>query len=186
MIAEVFNNKNVLAKGPRNFPGLFFCRNPAFDVPYFDMLKNKWFGILILVVVISIMIAGLSAITITIIIKFYGKQVSATVIEVPRECSKRNSIKVVYAGDFQYLGISRKDCSEGAYKPGQVITLLKLDQFDELVWPDSKPEWALVILVGLLVLIFFQVKAEIKKEALEKAKKATRQPKHKKRPRPAR
>jgi hypothetical protein len=127
------------------------------------MKNNRVFGILILTACAALLIWGFRSIIILTIIKYTGQKVAATVVEVPSICVKTSSIKVAFNGSTGKVNISKEDCSNGLYKPGQQVTLLKHERYDDFVWPGSRPELVLVLIIAILLFVYFNAKKGFEK-----------------------
>jgi hypothetical protein len=114
-------------------------------------MKKKTF-VLLLIVSGAIVIVGLVSIISSILTRYYGKEVQASVLFCDTDCDRYNSIRVLYSGREYEVAISLDDCIEKRYRIGQRIMLLKRDGKDQLVWPESQPVLALVIVFIALAL----------------------------------
>ncbi len=115
---------------------------------------NIGFKILTLIAV-SICIIGLCSITKTIIIKYKGSKITATVTHVDSDCDRYNKIQVEFKNKTYEISISKNNCRDKVYKLGQKVTLIKYKNYDELVWPESKIEWVLPLIIGVGILAYY-------------------------------
>lgn len=120
-------------------------------------MTNKPKGILIGVACVAVFLISLSSIIRSVIIKYAGDRITATVTEVPFDCDRYNHIKVLLGGVQHEVSISRTDCKEGSYETGQKVELLKHGRYDELVWPESHPELVLLIVFAFLLYLYSTV-----------------------------
>lgn len=93
------------------------------------------------------------------VVRYFGKKVTAVVMSVPEICDKYNFIQVSIDKKVYEVTISRKECREGTYQIGQQIQLLKYKDYDELVWPGSRPELVILLIVGVLILGYYTNKS---------------------------
>jgi hypothetical protein len=118
-------------------------------------MKNKYLGIFIVLSCSVLFVCGFSIMIGSVIVKYYGDRVTAIVTEVPPECDRYNSVKVLLNNKEQEVSISRPDCQEKKYKIGQQVELIKHKNFDEPVWPESQPAIPLVGILALLIIIVY-------------------------------
>ena len=118
-------------------------------------MKVKSKGIIIVFLCLVILGWGFYSIGKTIIIKYGGSNVDAIISQIPTECDKYNGIKVLVDETEFTVSISKKECREGVYKIGQKVVLLKHKKYDELIWPNSNPEFAILLIIGILLLGYF-------------------------------
>ena len=140
--------------------------------------KSSWIlcivffgGVILLLVVLSIR---------PIIIKYAGESVFATVIRTPSHCSRRSEIDVIVGTKKYDLGISAANCRDGKYKVGQKVEVLKYKDYNEVIWPKSHPDLALLIALGLFAFVYF---TERNKYLKEKRLKLLKTEKHRRKPR---
>lgn len=117
-------------------------------------MKKAKYGI-VFVACIALIVLGFSSIGKTIIIKHTGKKVIAVVNEIPSTCDRYNHITVLLDNTAYEVNISRANCREGIYKVGQEVELLKHENYKELVWPESKPEIVIILIIAVLILGFY-------------------------------
>lgn len=111
------------------------------------------------ILIVVIMILGFSEIITDVIVKYSGEKIYAIVTKIPAEYSRHSQINLLVNGDEYEMNISSVSCRDGEYKVGQQVEVLKHPDYEELVWPESQPEFALLIIIGLLIyLYFFQYK----------------------------
>lgn len=118
------------------------------------MMRKRLNGIIIIGACLAILTWSFISMGHLVEIRYLGKEVKAIVVDVPIECDRYNHIKVMLAGKEHEVTISRTDCRKGVYKNGQEVTLLKYKNYDDLVWPGSRPEWTIVLIIGLLILVY--------------------------------
>ena len=136
------------------------------------MLKSKTFGWLFIILALAILAIGFYAIGNLIIIKYFGKKVIATVTAVPQECDKYNHINVLLDGATHEVSINKSECREGTYQVGQKVELMQHPGYKDLVWPESKPELAVLLILLVLGYLFFEYKRQTRKN-LTKVKRQT-------------
>lgn len=84
--------------------------------------------------------------------ELYGKEVIAIVVALPENC-RRPFLKVHYNDDTYRMRITRRACREGAYHPGNNVTLKYYVPLDKMVWPKEwKPASSLLPLVIIVVI----------------------------------
>jgi len=125
-------------------------------------MKKVKYGALI-VVTIAVIALGFYSIISTIIIKYTGKKVVASVTEIPSTCDRYNHIKVLLDNTEYEVNISRTDCRERVYKIGQQVELLKNERYKELVWPESQPELIPLLIIAVFILAFISMKGRYRK-----------------------
>lgn len=125
-------------------------------------MKKAKYGVLI-VVAIAVIVLGFSSVINTIIIKYTGKKVVASVTEIPSTCDRYNHIKVLLDNKEYEVNISRTDCREGVYKVGQQVEILKNERYKELVWPESQPELVPLLIIAVFILAYISMKNRYKK-----------------------
>jgi hypothetical protein len=108
-------------------------------------------NLMVLVACLALLIWGFISIGKTVLIRYTGVKVIAVVTKVPTECDKYNNINVLLNTDEYQVNISKTDCRQGVYKIGQNVTLIKHKKYNELVWPDSRPELTILIIIGVLI-----------------------------------
>ena len=123
---------------------------------------NKKYLLILLLLAGTITVWGLFSIFKTIVIKRKGTQIKAIVTRVVTNCDKYNKIEVVYQAKTYEVNIARNDCRDGIYKTGQIVTLLKYKDYDQLVWPESQIEWLPVLFIALIILIYYSNKEKFK------------------------
>jgi hypothetical protein len=125
-------------------------------------MKKVKYWILIIIAVL-IIVFSFSSIIQTIIVKYTGVKVLALVIGTPSECDRYNQIKVLLDSKEYEVNISRSNCRQGLYKVGQQVTLLKNENYKELIWPESQPELLPLLFIAALVLSYVSMKGRYKK-----------------------
>ena len=125
-------------------------------------MKNVKYGALI-VVTIAVIALGFYSVISTIIIKYTGKKVVASVTEIPSTCDRYNHIKVLLDNTEYEVKISRTDCRERVYKIGQQVELLKNERYKELVWPESQPELIPLLIIAVFILAYISMKGRYRK-----------------------
>jgi hypothetical protein len=118
---------------------------------------------ILLLIALLIIIAGLYEITKKIIIKHKGSQIIATVVHVDTDCDKYNHIQVQFETKVYEVTISRTECRDRAYKIGQQVILIKYKDFDELIWPESKIEMVLFLIITVMGLAYYTNKGKFSK-----------------------
>lgn len=115
----------------------------------------------VIIIVFALLIVwGISSIGKTIIIKYTGEKVTATVNETPSSCDRYNHITVLLDSVDYEVTISRDDCRQGVYTVGQKVTLLKSAKFKELVWPESQIEIMPLLIIAIFILVYISIKAQ--------------------------
>jgi hypothetical protein len=69
-------------------------------------------------------------------------------------------MKVELDGVAHWVNISRADCRNGTYKVGQQVALMQHPGYRELVWPDSRPDFVILCILVICLLIFIQYKTQ--------------------------
>ena len=124
-------------------------------------MKKIKYGVLI-VVAITVIVLGFFSVLSAIIIKYTGKKVIAVVTEIPSTCDRYNHIKVLLHNTEYEVNISRADCREGVYKVGQKVKLLKNERYEQLVWPESQPEFVPLLIIAVFILGYISMKDRYK------------------------
>jgi hypothetical protein len=132
------------------------------------MKKGIW-KILLFGLFITVSILCFWEIGTKIFIKYWGEKVVAVVTGIPAYCGKFSHM-VVLLNNVEYeVSISSSECWGGVYKQGQHVELLKHDYFEQLIWPESRPDLFLLILVVLIgYIILVQEKTRITRIANKK------------------
>jgi hypothetical protein len=141
---------------------------------------GKTASILCIVFFGMIIILTVLVLTRPIIIKYAGESVFATVIRTPSHCSRRSEIDVMVGTKKYDLGISAANCRDGKYKIGQKVEVLRYKDYNEVIWPKSHPDLALLITLGLFAFAYF---TERNKYLKEKRIKLLKTEKHRRKPR---
>ncbi len=113
------------------------------------------------------MVWGIASIGKLAVMRYFGEEVAAVVVSVPGTCDRYNFIKVSVDKSIYDMTISKKEYREGAYKIGQQIQLLRYKDYGELVWPGSRPELVILLIVGVLVLGYYTNRSRIKKSRIK-------------------
>ena len=125
------------------------------------MKKFKFW--ILFVVFILLLVWGFKTIGTTIYIKYTGEKIVATVSKTPTSCDRYNYINVLFDGIEYEVSISRSDCIDRVYKVGQKVSLLKSKKYQELVWPESKPELLPLLIIVILFLSYIVMAKQYKK-----------------------
>lgn len=126
------------------------------------MKVKKQIAYPILFVILALVIWLMWSIITLVIIRYTGTEVTAVVDKLPAVCDGNSKMTVLLDGKVRNADISEEDCLKGVYKAGQPVRLLAHEKFDKLVWPNSHPEAAVLIVSGILLLVFYQVKKRVK------------------------
>lgn len=116
----------------------------------------------ILFVIFALVVWLMWSIITLVIIRYTGTEITAVVDKLPVVCNGDSKMTVLLDGKLRNVDISEEDCSKGIYKAGQPVRLIAHDKFDKLVWPNSHPEAAVLIVSGILLLVFYQVKKRVR------------------------
>lgn len=127
-------------------------------------MKKKNVSVIIILVSAIILVWGFWSMGESIIIRYAGRKVVAVVMNVPSECDKYNKIKVLQDGVVYNVSISRSECKRGVYKIGQKVELIKHNKYHELVWPESRPELVVLLILGVLALGYYTNRTKFKKK----------------------
>jgi hypothetical protein len=131
--------------------GQYLCKEADFTNKIKPMTKRVK-GIAVVVACLAILVWGLSAMIEMVIVRYWGQKTTAVVTAVPTECDRYNHITVLLDNTAYEVSISRDNCREGIYKVGQEVDLLKHENYEELIWPESQPEIVIILIIAVLIL----------------------------------
>lgn len=126
------------------------------------MKQNKYIFLSLMALVI--IIAGFSSLITKSFVKYAGQKVTAIVTEVPVECDRYNSVKILLGGKQYEVNIGRTDCEQHIYLIGKSVQIIQYKNCDELVWPSSQPEFVIMIVVFIFLYVLFSIRKTINRK----------------------